>query len=82
MGIQRKWLLVCVVISSAVAKETEQVIERASEPLTSCGVVCNVCLSILPPLRFLRSLSSAETNWCLFLVRSVIGISLNLSKVP
>ncbi len=72
----------CAVIGSAVAKETEQVIERTSEPLASCSVVCNVCHSILPPLRFLRSLSSAETDWCLFLVRSVTGNLLNLSKVP
>ncbi len=74
--------MLCAVIGTAVAKETEQVIERGSAPLASCSVVCNVCLSVLPPLRFLRSLSSAETDWCLFLVRSVIVNSLNLSKVP
>lgn len=72
----------CVVIGKAVAKEIEQVIERGAVLLASYNVVCNVCLSVLPQLRFLRLLSSAETDWCLFLVRCVIGNSLNLSKVP
>lgn len=72
----------CAVIGTAVAKKTEQVIERGAAPLANCNVVCNICLSVLPPLRFLRSLSTAEIDWCLFLVRSVIGNSLNLSKVP
>lgn len=69
-----------VVIDTAVVKEPEQVIERGAVLIAKCSVVVSVAFLFFPLLRFLRSLSSAEIDWCLFLVRSDIGNSLNRSS--